>query len=345
MPLPAAGSMQQTLQIQRPFRLESGQELKGLEIAYHLSGDPTLRDRPLVWVFHALTGNSKPSDWWGGIVGPGKVLDPEHAVIVCANMIGSCYGSTGPTSINPLTGKPWLRDFPLVTVRDMVKAHALLRDHLGIRHIDLAIGSSMGAFQGLEWAIAEPDTIKTLFFIAAGARCSPWAKAFNEAQRMAIQADPTFFGDDPGGGRNGLKAARAIGMVSYRSHEAFQKTQADPENGQTDSFRACSYQQYQGEKLARRFNAYAYHALTKAFDSHDAGRGRGGLKAALGRITAKTHCISIASDLLFPVHEMEEVARLIPGATHRIIESLYGHDGFLVENEKLEAIIRDFTFS
>jgi homoserine O-acetyltransferase/O-succinyltransferase len=273
------------------------------------------------------------------------VLDPDHAVIICANVLGSCYGTTGPTSINPASGKPWGRDFPLVTIRDMVNAHELLRDHLGIRHIDLAIGSSLGAFQGLEWAIAEPGTIRTLFFIAAGARCSPWAKAFNEAQRMAIQADPTFFSEDPDGGKNGLKAARAIGMVSYRSHEAFQKTQADQENGQTDNFRACSYQQYQGEKLARRFNAYAYHALTKAFDSHDAGRGRGGLREALGQIKARTHCVSIKTDLLFPVYEMEEVSRMIPGASHRTIESLYGHDGFLVENEKMESIIRAFSFS
>jgi homoserine O-acetyltransferase/O-succinyltransferase len=332
--------MLQTLQIKRPFRLESGAELESLKIAYHLLGDPSGRDKSVVWVFHALTGNSNPLDWWGGIVGKGKVLDPDNAFIVCANVLGSCYGTTGPASVNPATGKPWLGDFPLVTVRDMVNAHLLLRDHLGIRQIDLAIGSSLGAFQGLEWAIAEPDTIKTLFFIAASTRCSPWAKAFNEAHRMAIQADPTFFSGHPNGGEKGLKAARAIGMVSYRSYEAFHKTQADPEDGQLDNYRACSYQQYQGEKLARRFNAHAYYLLTKAFDSHDAGRGRGGLKEALGRIKAKTHCVSIQTDLLFPVHELEEAARMIPGATHQTIESLYGHDGFLVENDKLESIIR-----
>lgn len=332
--------MHQTFRIKGSVRLESGAELERPEIAYHLFGGPAERDKPVVWVFHALTGNSDPSDWWAGIVGPGKVLDPDKAVIVCANVLGSCYGTTGPASVNPATGKPWLRDFPLVTIRDMVEAHRLLRDHLGIRQIDLAIGSSLGAFQGLEWAVAEPEAIKALFFIAAGARCSPWAKAFNEAHRMAIEADPGFFGPDPDGGAMGLKAARAIGMVSYRSYEAFRKTQSDPENGQLDGYRACSYQRYQGEKLVRRFNAHAYYALTKAFDSHDVGRGRGGLREALGRVKAKTHCVSIQTDLLFPVHELEEVASLIPGATHQTIESLYGHDGFLVENDRLEEIIR-----
>lgn len=327
-----------------PISLESGYTFEMIEIAWHLHGEPG-SGKPVVWVFHALTGNSDPVDWWGGIVGSGKVLDPDRFTIVCANVLGSCYGSTGPASVNPATGKPWFRTFPLVTIRDMVAAHELLRRHLGIDRIDLAIGSSLGAFQALEWAIADPDLIRALFFIAAGARCSPWAKAYNEAQRMAIEADPTFFDDHADGGKNGMKAARAIGMVSYRSYEAFRNTQADPENGQLDGFRASSYQRYQGEKLARRFNAYAYYALTKAFDSHDAGRGRGGLAEALRRVKAKTHCVSIQTDLLFPVHEVEEVSRLIPGATHQTIESLYGHDGFLVENDKLEAMIRAFTFS
>lgn len=302
------------------------------------------RPKPLVWVFHALTGNSDPTDWWGGIIGPGKRIDPGKHSIVCANVLGSCYGTTGPTSINPQTGKPWLRSFPLVSIRDMVRAHELLRQHLSIERIDLAIGSSLGAFQALEWAIMHPMRIQNLLFIAASARCSPWAKAFNEAQRMALMADQGFFCDKPGGGRDGLKAARAIAMLSYRSFEAYHQTQLDPENHALDNYRACSYQQYQGEKLARRFNAHAYYTISKAFDTHDAGRGRGGLKKALGSIKAITHCISIQTDLLFPVSEVKKVAEMVPGATHQTIESFYGHDGFLVENDTLAGIIREKYF-
>lgn len=335
--------MLQTFTSEDPFLLESGKTLPKLEIAYHMYGDLS-RPKPLVWVFHALTGNSDPTDWWGGIIGPGKRIDPGKHSIVCANVLGSCYGTTGPTSINPQTGKPWLRSFPLVSIRDMVRAHELLRQHLSIERIDLAIGSSLGAFQALEWAIMHPMRIQNLLFIAASARCSPWAKAFNEAQRMALMADQGFFCDKPGGGRDGLKAARAIAMLSYRSFEAYHQTQLDPENHALDNYRACSYQQYQGEKLARRFNAHAYYTISKAFDTHDAGRGRGGLKKALGSIKAITHCISIQTDLLFPVSEVKKVAEMVPGATHQTIESFYGHDGFLVENDTLAGIIREKYF-
>jgi homoserine O-acetyltransferase/O-succinyltransferase len=331
--------MLQTLRTQAPFVTESEYELPYIEIAYHVYGalEP---GRPVIWIGHALTGSSEVMAWWPGMVGPGKMLDPSRYTVVCANVLGSCYGSTGATSINPATEKPYLLDFPLVTVRDMVRAHELLRTHLGIESIDLFLGASLGAFQGLEWCIMQPGLIKNMLFIAASARTSPWAKAFNQAQRMALMADPTFTDGDPEGGKAGLMAARAIGMVSYRSYEAFYVTQTDPDDGALENYRACTYQHYQGEKLARRFSPHAYYTITRAFDSHDVGRHRGGVQEALKAVKTRVHCLSKETDILFPVQEVEKVAEMIPGATHETMQSLFGHDGFLVENEKLAAIIR-----
>lgn len=287
-----------------------------------------------------MTGNSDPVEWWPGLTGRGKSFDPDKHTIVCANVLGSCYGSTGAASINPATGKPWLNTFPLVTIRDMVNAHELLRQHLGIKEIDMAIGGSLGAFQGLEWVIMQPGLIKKLVFIAASARTSPWVKAFSEAQRMALRADPTFLSGDADGGKEGLKAARAMGMISYRSFEAFQETQYDPENDALDHFRAYSYLQYQGQKLVNRYNPHVYYTTTKSLDSHDVGRHRGGVRKALAGIqNTHIHCISIRTDILFPVREVKEMAAMIPGATHQTIDSLYGHDGFLVENKTISQIV------
>ncbi len=326
------------LKVKTRFFTESGGVLPKTDIAFHILGD-LQNERPLAWVGHALTGNSNPLDWWPGIVGPGKYVDTDKYNVVCANVLGSCYGSTGAHSINPETGKPYMLDFPLITIRDMVKAHEILRKHLGIEKIDLFIGASLGAFQGIEWSIMQPGLVDRLIFLVAGARTSPWCKAFNEAQRMAMEADPTFFTDSENAGANGLKAARAIGMVSYRNYQTFDITQPDPENGQLENFRACTYQRYQGEKLAKRYNAHAYYYISKAFDSHDVGRGRGGIKKALEGVKTNTLCISTDTDILFPVEEVKAVADMLPNAQHVTLNSMYGHDGFLIENNKLTAIL------
>lgn len=321
------------------FQLECGKSLPEIDVGYTLYG-PIETNRPLVWVFQAMTGNSDAASWWNELIGPGKSIDTDRHTVVCANVLGSCYGSTGAASINPETDKPWLHSFPVITIRDIVNAHEILRKHLGIERIDLAIGGSLGAYQGLEWVIMNPVLIKQLVFIAASARTSPWVKAFSEAQRMALKADPTFLSNDPQGGAEGLKAARAMGMISYRSFEAFNKTQFDPENDAFDNFNACSYLRYQGQKLVNRFSPHVYYTTTKSLDSHDVGRNRGGVAKALASIKdTRVHCISIQTDILFPTHEVAEVATMIPGATHETIDSLYGHDGFLVRNQRLNEIV------
>lgn len=327
------------------FRLECGTTLPEIEIAYHTYGELAPTSDNVVWVCHALTGNSEAADWWDGLVGEEKLFNPEQHFIVCANMLGSCYGSTGPLSINPATGKAYGHDFPLVTVRDMVAAHELLREHLGIQKIHVALGGSMGGQQVLEWAIQKPDLFEHIALLATNAQHSPWGIAFNESQRMAIYADDTLLDEDnPEAGKKGLETARSIAMLSYRSYDTYQMTQTDAEDKIGD-FRASSYQRYQGLKLWKRFNVFSYLTLSRAMDSHNVGRGRGGVDKALQEVKANTLVIGITSDLLFPLREQEQIAKGITGAQYTELESIYGHDGFLVEFQRIETLIRQFLFS
>jgi homoserine O-acetyltransferase/O-succinyltransferase len=331
-----------SLKYKQPFLTETGAIIPGLEIVYQTWGTLNREGDNTIWVSHALTANSDVKAWWPGMVGEGLLFDPEKYFIVCANVLGSCYGTTGPSSVNPETGRPWLRDFPLITVRDLVNVHEILRKHLKIKQIHTIIGASIGGFQSLEYSIMYPDIIKRLVFIASSARQSPWAISFSESQRMAIEADQTFINNDPDGGKKGMKAARAIALLSYRNPAAYNHTQVDDDNEKIESFRASSYQVYQGEKLVRRFNPFSYYTLTRLSDTHNAGRGRGSLVNALRSVKAKTLCIGITSDILFPVSEQKFVAEYIPGGEYVEIDSFYGHDGFLIEAELVTDVIRKF---
>ncbi len=320
-----------TLNIRHPFQLESGITFPELKIAYHTLGHLNEKKDNVVWVCHALTANSNPADWWPELVGNGKLLDPDRYFIVCANMLGSCYGSSGPADINPETGLAFGLDFPTITIRDMVGAHEILRSHLGIDRIKLAIGGSMGGQQVLEWAVLQPELFDNIAVLATNAKHSPWGIAFNEAQRMSILADPSVKEGGPQAGKAGLEAARAIAMLSYRSYQTYQTTQSEKSDEKIEDFLASSYQRYQGSKLQKRFDVYAYLCLSKAMDSHNLGRQRASVEAALRSISAKTLVIGIQSDLLFPIEEQAFIANHIPGARLEIIDSIYGHDGFLIE--------------
>ena len=322
--------------------LERGGRLDSPAIAYRMWGRPLEDGSNVVWVCHALTANADVCDWWPGLFGSGCLFDPGDWCIICANVLGSCYGSTGPLSINPRSSKPYYSDFPELAVRDMVEAHKALARHLGLGDIALLIGGSLGGQQALEWAVQEPERFDRLVVLASNARHSPWGAAFNETQRMAIEADSTWGAPRPDAAYEGLKAARAIALLSYRHYEAYAKTQSP--KAEDEAFRqpALSYQRYQGDKLARRFNAYSYHVLSRAMDSHDLGRGRGSAETALQRIQAETLVLSMSSDLLFPPAEQAFIASHIPRACHKCIESAFGHDGFLVETKTLAAIIEGF---
>ncbi|TXI15333.1 MAG: homoserine O-acetyltransferase [Pedobacter sp.] len=329
-------------QYDKPFELESGKEIQ-LEIAYHTYGKLNAQRDNVIWVCHALTANSDVLDWWKGLFGENDLFNPEDHFIVCANILGSPYGTTNPLSIDPSTGQPYYLSFPSLTIRDMVVAHQLLANHLEIAQIALLLGGSLGGQQAMEWAILESNRIKKLVLIATNAQHSPWGIAFNESQRMAIAADHTFYATNkPYGGSKGLKAARSIALLSYRAYETYNHTQRESCSHKIDDFRASSYQNYQGEKLVDRFNAYSYWFLSKAMDSHHVGRGRGSVKEALQKISAETLVIGITNDILFPVKEQKFLARHIPKAYFVGIKSAFGHDGFLIETTALTKHIGSF---
>jgi homoserine O-acetyltransferase/O-succinyltransferase len=325
------------------FQLENGAVLPQLTIAYNTYGRLNKEKNNAIWICHALTANSEVQTWWPGMVGDGLLFDTDKYFIVCANIVGSCYGTTGPLSENRTTGKPYYSNFPQVTIRDMVAAHSLLRQYLGINKIHLLAGGSMGGYQALEWCIMEPYLINQLFLIATSARESAWGIAIHTAQRLAIEADNSWKDETPNAGSKGLKAARAIGMITYRSYHTYQQTQIDDDFGKLDHFKASSYIDYQGSKLVNRFNTYSYWLLTKAMDSHNIARHRGdNIAKVLRQLTQRTMIMSITSDLLCPMAEGEGMAQNIPNADFIAIHSLYGHDGFLIETDQITHHVKNW---
>lgn len=272
--------------------------------------------------------------------GERKFLDPEKYFVICANVLGSCYGSTGPTTPLPPDGKPLYADFPMLTVRDMVQAHRLLARHLGLERINTIIGSSLGGFQALEWLVEDPEIAENAVICATDYQCRPWLAAINKAMYMAIEADADYGRPAPDAARKGLEAARAIALLSYRSHSAYDLTQQDdPARENPFEKRAHSYQAYQGKKLADRFDVYSYLRMCRSSDTHDVARGRGSHAKALARIKANCLVVAVSSDILFPPQYHEELHAMIPGSEYHIIDSEFAHDGFLIEHEKLDNLI------
>ncbi len=328
---------------QTPFQLESGAILEELHINYHTYGEMNAGGTNVIWICHALTANADVANWWKGLVGDNALINPKDYFIVCANILGSCYGTTGPLSVNPSTNAPYYSSFPLITIRDMVQAHIALRQYLGIHSIQLLMGGSMGGYQALEWAYIEPTIIQKLFLIATSPSESAWGVAVHTAQRLAIEADASWKDSSAHAGAAGLKAARAIGMLTYRNYATFQEKQTDPDPEKIDDFKAASYIQYQGQKLVNRFNAYSYWLLTKAMDSHHLARKRGGdLMQVLQQIQLPTCIIGIKSDILCPVDEQQFMASHMPNAALSIIDSTFGHDGFIIETAQITQILRPF---
>ncbi len=324
------------------FELDNGSIIEPLEIGYHTYGTINKQRDNVIWVCHALTANSDVLDWWPGLFGKGRLFDPKKYFIVCPNALGSCYGTTGPLSKigdNP----PLLDQFPHFTTRDMARAHEALRKELNIDTVKLLIGASLGGQQAIEWAIESSTAIQRLVLIATNAQHSPYGIAFNESQRLAIYADPTFGNGNQEGGKDGLAIARSIALLSYRSYEGYGQTQKESDNSLVDDFKAASYQRYQGQKLVKRFNAYSYVALSKAMDSHNVARGRESIENALEQVEAETLVIGISTDQLFPVAEQQILADNIPKAHYHEIRSQFGHDGFLIETEAITSILEDFV--
>jgi homoserine O-acetyltransferase len=328
------------------FTLESGITLPGYHLAYTTHGKLNATKDNVVWIFHALTANSNPLEWWPGLVGEGKYFDPSKYFIICVNKPGSPYGSISPLSNDPQTSQPYYHDFPVFTIRDMTKAYQKLKDHLGIRRVLVGLGGSTGGMQLLEWAIEEPELFEHIVPIASNAVLSPWAIAFNASQRLAIEADSTWLERRPDAGQKGLAAARSIALLSYRHYTGYDITQPRDKAymalSKDVTYAADNYQRYQGLKLVNRFNAVSYYRLSQSMDSHDVGRNRGGVEKALKLVSAKTLVIGISSDVLYPISEQEYLQKNISGAQLLSIASDFGHDGFLLEYEKIESALKKF---
>ncbi len=324
------------------FELESGESLPEFQLFYTTYGELNELKDNVVWICHAFSGSSDFTQWWSGLFGEGKLFDPGKHFVICANILGGCYGSTGPLSINPKTGQKYYHDFPIITNRDVVRAFDHLRIDLGLNKIHTVIGCSQGGQQAIEWAIETPEVFDHLIAIGANAKHSPWAIAFNETQRMAIEQDPTWKEGKDNGGLEGMKTARAAALLSYRNYIQYDKTQSEDSDETYDNYRASSYQRYQGLKMSKRFNAFSYWYISKAMDSQNVGRKRGGLVNALQKIQAESLFVGIGTDILFPTIEQKFLANNTPKSTYIEIDSDYGHDGFLLEFDKLTKVINKF---
>lgn len=343
--------------------LEAGGRLPGVRVAYETWGRLNPGRDNAVLVLHALTGDSHvvgeagpghPTDgWWQGIIGPGRVLDTDRWFVVAPNVLGGCQGTTGPASDAP-DGRPWGSRFPYLTVRDQVAAEVALADSLGVDRWALVLGGSMGGMRALEWAVTVPDRVERLLVLASTPYASGDQIAWCAPQLAAIRADGHFRGGDyydapAGAGPHvGLGIARRIAHATYRSGPELnlrfgRKAQVGEHPvGGDGRFAVESYLDHHADKLVRRFDANSYVVLTEAMNSHDVGRGRGGTAAALHRVTARTVVAAIDSDRLYPVDLNREIADGIPTCEGlRIIESPYGHDGFLIETDAVAEIVED----
>jgi homoserine O-acetyltransferase len=350
--LPSRSPLQR-LALRQPFALEGGEEIPGVEIAYRTWGRLDADGRNAVIVCHALTGSTEADEWWGPLFGHGRTLDPARHFIVCSNVLGGCYGTTGPT--RPAgDGQPWAARFPHITIRDQVRAQIALADALGIAGITFVIGGSMGGLQALEWALLDPDRVGAVVAIAASARHSPWCIVWSEAQRLALRADPRFLGghyDAAAPPDDGLAAARAIAMVSYRSAQSLDRRFGRDSGAEVfgdrartpDDFAARAWLRHHAQALVERFDANCYLTLIDAMDTHDLARGRGDFDAVLRGIRQPVLVGSIVSDALYVPAEQRALAGALPNAQLFDIDSEHGHDGFLMDAERFEPAIRRFV--
>ena len=354
----------------RSFALEEGGILPAVTVAYETWGTLASNASNAVLVCHALTGDSHaagpsghghPTEgWWDRLIGPGRPLDTDRYFVVCSNVLGGCQGTTGPASIDPRTGRPYGSTFPVVTIRDMVRAQRFLAGRLGIDRWHAVVGGSMGGMQALEWGCMYPDGVGAVVSMASTAAASAQQIAWSSVGRLAVASDPAwrngdYYDAEPGAGPHvGLALARRIAMIHYRSEPVYatnfgRDTEQDVERfGMWDRFEVERYLDYHGDKLVRRFDANSYLVLNRAMDLHDLGRnrGRGGLDAALQRIRVRTATMSITTDGLYPPYQQEHIRDTLRAAgtpvEHTVIDSPEGHDGFLIAFDQVGAALDAF---
>ncbi len=350
--------------------LQRGGDFGPITLAYETWGALNAEGDNAILITHALTGSAhahdveRPDDpkaaWWNPLIGPGRPFDTSRYFVICSNILGGCYGSTGPSSLDPATGRPYGMRFPLITIRDMVDAQRVLLDHLGVRELAMVAGGSIGGQQALEWAVRYPDMVRKAAVVAATAALTAQGIAFSEVQRQAIMADPRWQGGDyaPGEGpRAGLAIARMLAMITYQSEESMELRFTRNRNPQRfvrasspgnvpdlgERFDVENYLYYQGELLVRRFDANSYLYISRAMDLYDVSEGYPSLEAALSRIRSKALFVGIRSDFLFPAARVrwlaEQVRSLGGDATYVELDSPHGHDAFLKEWEQMTAAL------
>jgi homoserine O-acetyltransferase len=332
------------LRIPGRFMLENGAALRDVEIAYQAWGDPANARDHAILVCHALTGSADVQAWWPGLIGDQGPFDPARDYIVCANILGSCYGTTGPASIKPGTTRRYRAEFPRISVRDMVEIERVLLDELGIDRLELVTGPSLGGMQALEWALMYPERVDSIVPIGVGGRHSAWCIGISEAQRAAIETDPNWNGgyySDECPPEKGLAAARMMAICTYRSWDSFDR-RFGRERRDDGLYQAQSYLRHQGTKINERFDANAYVTLTHAMHTHDLSRGRGGYDEVLASIEQPALVVSVSSDALYPPAEQRYLAERLPNARYEILDCPHGHDGFLIETASLGRLIAEF---
>jgi homoserine O-acetyltransferase len=348
------------------LELDCGQTLTAVDIAYESYGELNESKTNAILILHAFSGDAhaagvgdgdgKPG-WWDVMIGPGKAFDTDRFFVFCSNTLGGCAGSTGPSSINPQTGKPYGSSFPEITIADMVRAQKLLVDHLGIERLLAVTGGSMGGMQALQWAVSYPAACAAVIPIASTHRHSAQQIAFNEVGRQAIIADPDFCGGNYYGGPGpdrGLAVARMVGHITYMSddsmHEKFGRRRRESiDIAEPDVFEVESYLRYRGGQFVSRFDANSYLAITRAMDTFDLTEGRQSLDRALEACSARFLVLSFTSDWLYPSYQSEEIVRALRSrncdVTYLELESNYGHDAFLIESGELTEVIKGFLAS
>ncbi len=324
-----------------PFILESGQQIDEPVIAYHSYGKLNENKDNVIFICHALTANSDADDWWHALFGKGDIFDWDKYFIICANNLGSPYGTSAPNQIDPSTNELYGMDFPFFTIRDTALLHIKLLEHFNINNIKLLIGGSCGGNICQEIAYLWEERIQNMVLLCCSSMETPWTIAIHESQRITLNSDPTLKLKQLDAGQSGLKACRGVALPFYRTHASFKLRQKEIDINKVQDFRASTYINYQGDKFVKRFNAHCYYKLLTALDTHNVGRGRDSIEKALSKIKANTVVIGFDSDILIPKIEQQFIAKHIPNAAYAEIKTLFGHDAFLIETDDIRKQIRN----